>query len=58
MNKEAKSVDRWREELERDATGSRGRFHILSRAMLNSRAFVALNRGGIVVVSDIPHKFG
>jgi hypothetical protein len=56
MNKEAKSVECWREDLDRDATGGRGRFHILSRAMFNSRAFVALGGPGIIVVLSILNK--
>jgi hypothetical protein len=56
MRKEAKSVQKWREELDQDTHGGRGRFLILSRAMFNSRAFAALNGGGIVVVLSILNK--
>ncbi len=56
MKKEAKSVESWRQELDRDTSGGRGRFLILTRAMFNSLAFSALNGGGIVVVLSILNK--
>lgn len=56
MRKEAKSVEKWREELDRDGAGDRGRFHILSRAMFNSRAFLALGGSGIIVVLSILNR--
>jgi len=54
--KEVKSVERWREELDRDAEGKRGSFRILSRELFNSRAFAALGCGGIVVVLALLNK--
>lgn len=56
MNKEAKTVQQWRDEIDRDATGGRGKFLILSRAMFNSKAFAALGGSGITVVLAILNK--
>ncbi len=46
MEKQVKSVESWREELDQDARGGRGRFMILSRELFNSRAFADLGWSG------------
>jgi len=54
--KEVKSVDEWREELDRDAEGKRGSFRILPRELFNSRAFGALGGSGTIVVLSLLNK--
>jgi hypothetical protein len=56
MEKQVKSVERWREEINQDATGSRGRFMILSRSLFNSLAFANLGGSGTIVVLAILNK--
>lgn len=51
--KEVKSVDEWREELDRDGSGKRGNFRILPRDLFNSRAFAALGGSATIVVLAI-----
>ena len=40
--KDVKSVQQYRDEIDKDARGGRGRFRILDREMFNSRAFAKL----------------
>jgi hypothetical protein len=54
--KNIKSVEEFRDEIDRDAKGSRGRFKILSREMFNSRAFASLDGKTIKVVLAILNK--
>jgi len=54
--KEVKSVDEWREELDRNAEGKRGSFRILPRELFNSRAFGALGGSGTIVVLAMLNK--
>ncbi len=54
--KEAKTVGQWRDELDRDAAGGRGKFRILPREIFNSRAFAALGGSGTIVVLAILNK--
>jgi hypothetical protein len=54
--KQVKSVEQWRDELDQDSEGGRGRFMILSRELFNSRAFAALGGAGTIVVITILNK--
>ena len=54
--KEAKTVEQWRDEIDRDAAGGRGKFRILPREILNSRAFAALGGSGTIVVLAVLNK--
>lgn len=56
MEKQVKSAERWREEINQDATGGRGRFKILSRSLFNSLAFANLGGSGTIVVLSILNK--
>lgn len=56
MAKEVKSVERWRDELDKDAAGGRGRFMILSRELFNSRAFADLGWSGTITVLSILNR--
>ena len=55
-NKEVKSVDQFRDEIDKDAKGNRGNFKILSREMFNSRAFAKLDGKSTLVVLSILNK--
>ena len=55
-NKEVKSVDQFRNEIDKDAKGNRGNFKILSREMFNSRAFAKLDGKSTLVVLSILNK--
>lgn len=54
--REIKTVQIWRAELDRDASGKRGAFRILSRQIFNSVAFAALGGSGTIVVLSILNK--
>lgn len=54
--KEFKTVEQWREELDRDSLGGRGRFMILSRSLFNSKAFAALGWPGTIVALSVINK--
>ena len=54
--KEAKTVEQWQDEIDRDAAGGRGKFRILPREIFNSRAFAALGGSGTIVVLAILNK--
>ncbi len=54
--REAKTVEQWRDELDRDAVGGRGKFRILPREIFNSRAFTALGGSGTIVVLSILNR--
>jgi len=54
--REAKTVEQWRDELDRDAAGGRGKFRILPRDLFNSRAFAALRGSGAIVVLAILNR--
>jgi hypothetical protein len=54
--KDVKTVEQFRDEIDRDAKGSRGSFRILSREMFNSRAFAKLDGKTMVVVISILNK--
>jgi hypothetical protein len=56
MKKEVKSSDDWRNSIDQDREGGRGRFMILSRDMFNSRAFAALGGSPTIVVLSILNK--
>ncbi len=54
--REVKSVEAWREDLDKDAMGKRGNFRILPRALFNSKAFTALGGAATIVVLAIMNK--
>jgi len=54
--REVKTVEQWRDELDRDAEGGRGKFRILPREIFNSRAFAALGGSGTIVVLAILNR--
>lgn len=56
MKRAVKTVEEWREEIDKDATGGRGRFRILDREMFNSRAFAELDGKSMVVVLAVLNK--
>ncbi len=55
-NKDVKSVQQFRDEIDQDAKGARGSFRILTREMFNSKAFAALDGKTMVVVLTILNK--
>jgi len=56
MRKEVKSVEDWKNSIDQDREGERGRFKILSRELFNSRAFAALGGSATIVVLSILNK--
>ena len=54
--KDVKSVQEFRDEINKDANGARGSFKILSREMFNSKAFAAIDGKTLVVVLSILNK--
>src|SRR5208283_4105328 len=54
--REVKTVEQWRDELDRDAEGGRGKFRILPREIFNSGAFAALGGSGTIVVLAILNR--
>ena len=54
--RDVKTPKMWREELDRDASGKRGAFRILSRELFNSPAFAALGGSATIVVLAILNK--
>ena len=54
--REAKTVEQWRDEIDRDAAGGRGKFRILPREIFNSRAFTALGGSGTIVALAILNR--
>ncbi len=54
--REVKTVERWRDELDRDCDGKRGNFRILPRYLFNSRAFAALGASGTIVILAVLNK--
>jgi len=54
--RDVRSVEAWREELDRDVEGKRGEFRILPRALFNSKAFAALGGSATIVVLAIMNK--
>jgi hypothetical protein len=51
-----KSVEEWREGLDRTGDDGVGRFKLLSRRMNNSRAYSKLTRGGMIFVNAMLDK--
>jgi hypothetical protein len=54
--REAKTVEQWRQELDQESRGDRGKFRILPRALFNSPAFAALGGAATVVVLAVLNK--
>ncbi len=54
--REVKTVEQWRDEIDQDMAGGRGKFRILPRGIFNSKAFSALGGSGTIAVLAILNR--